>query len=220
MTRTFVVFVLALAAAGSQNKPLPFSCDVFSTDTSAASLIERFGAANVKTAQVPFGGAEGDFSEGTVLFGSSPDARLEVYWRDSPNKREPEWVSVRGKQSRWRSPAGITLGASLRDIERLNRKPFLLLGFGDEGSGTVMQWSGGRLDAQDTPNCRVWIRVTPDYKHVTGAQSQLINQLKRAPEFSSAHPAMQELNPTVSEMVLTYKRDGLKSARSEDTRKH
>jgi hypothetical protein len=219
MTRTFVVFVLALAAASWQSRPLPFSCDVFSPDTSAASLIERFGAANVKTAQVLGGGAEGDFSEGTVLFGSSPDATLEVYWRDSPNKREPEVVTVRGKQSRWRAPAGITLGTSLRDLERLNRKPFRLLGFGDEGSGTVLQWSGGRLDAQDTPNCRVWIRVAPDYEHVTGAQSTLINQLKRAPEFSSAHPAMQQLNPTVYEMVLTYKRDGLNLARREDTRK-
>jgi hypothetical protein len=207
MTRTFVVFALALAATGSQNKPLPFSCEVFSPETSAASLSERFGAENVKTGQVPWGGAEGDFSEGTVLFGSSPDARLEVYWRDSPNKREPEWVSVRGGQSRWRAPAGIMLGTSLRDIERLNRKPFRLLGFGSEGSGTVMQWSGGRLDAQDTPSCRVRIRVGPDDEHVTEARRKLINQLKRAPEFSSAHPAMQELNPTVYEMLLTYKRD-------------
>ena len=58
---------------------LPFSCEIFSATASEAALSARFGAANVKTGLVPWGGAEGDVNEGTVLFGSTSGAKLEIY---------------------------------------------------------------------------------------------------------------------------------------------
>jgi len=198
------VVVLGVASLRGQGDPLPFSCEVFSPDTSAAALAARFGAANVKTALVPWGGAEGDFTEGTVLFNDTADAKLEVHWRDGDNKRGPGWVSVRGKQTRWRSPAGITLGTSLRAIERWNTKPFRLLGFGTDVSGTVMNWSGGRLDAQNTPACRVRLRVSPDWDTPDPARGTLVNQVTGERQYSSGHPAMQALDPTVYEMLLDY----------------
>lgn len=149
-------------ATSASDDPLPFSCAVFSASTSATDLRARFGAANVKTAPVPWGGAEGDYTEGTVLFDGSPNAKLEIYRRDVTNKRNPEWVSVRGRQTRWRSPAGLTLGTALRTIEQLNGRPFLLLGFGSDVSRTVMTWSGGRLEAQNSGGCRVRTRLGPD----------------------------------------------------------
>lgn len=183
---------------------LPFSCEAFSPSSSAADLASRFGTANVKTAQVPWGGAEGEFNEGTVLFDGSADARLEIYWRDTPNKRGPEWVSVRGKSTRWQSPAGIKLGTTLRAIEQLNSRPFRLLGFGSDASGTVLNWDGGSLTVQDEANCRVRVRVSPEWENMTPSRSALINQVGREQEFSSGHPAMQALNPTVYEMTLQY----------------
>jgi len=203
-----VLAVIGPSASGAagQDDPLPFSCDVFSPAASAASLGARFGAANVKTAPVPWGGAEGDFNEGTVLFDTVPEARLEIYWRDTPNKRGPQWVSVRGKKTRWRAPAGITLGTTLQAIERLNRRPFRLLGFGSDVSGTVMSWSVGRLESQNTTECRVRMRVGPDWDRMDANSTQLANQLKGEREFSSGHPAMQALNPAVYELMLQYAR--------------
>jgi hypothetical protein len=189
-----------------QTGALPFSCEVFSPTTSAAVLADRFGTANVRTAQVPWGGAEGDLNEGTVLFGAIADAKLEIYWRDGTNKRDPEWVSVRGSLTRWRSPAGITLGTPLRAIERLNGRPFRLIGFGSDVSGTVMNWSSGRLDTQDTEGCRVRVRVGTEWVKVDSRRSALLNQLKGEAEYSSGHPAMQALDPTVYEVLMQYTR--------------
>ena len=188
-----------------QDRVLPFSCEIFSATASAAALSSRFGPANVRTGLVPWGGAEGDVNEGTKLFDSTPDAKLEIYWRDRANKRNPEWVSVRGSHSRWRSPAGITLGTSLRAIERLNGKPFRLLGFGTDVSGTVISWSGGRLDSQNTPECKVRLRLGRDWDdRADPARGALIRQLIGEDEFSSGHPAMQSLDPTVYELFLQY----------------
>jgi hypothetical protein len=177
---------------------------VFSVNTTAADLRAKFGAENVKTAQVPWGGSEGDYREGTVLFDGDPTARLEVHWRDTANKRDPDWVSVRGKQTRWHSPGGITLGTSLRVIERLNGGPFRLIGFGSDVQGTVMSWSGGKLEAQNANRCRVRMRLGPDWDNADAKARGLMDQTDGASEFSSGHPAMQGLNPTVNELFLQY----------------
>ncbi len=202
----------------AQAAPLPFSCTVFSAGTTAQELSAKFGSANVKTAQVPWGGAEGDHSEGTVLFGGDPTAKLEIYWRDGTNKRGPDWVSVRGKQTRWRSPGGITLGTPLRAIEQLNGRPFRLVGFGSDVQGTVMSWSGGKLEAQNTSGCRVRMRLGPDWDNTDPKLRALMSQLRGASEFSSGHPAMQGLNPTVNELLLQYDRTPA-NTRMEPTRR-
>jgi hypothetical protein len=191
----------------SQETPLPFSCDALAPDIDESALRARFGAANVSAGLVPWGGAEGDYNEGTILFALASDARLEIYWRDRANRRQPQWVSVRGTQSRWRSPAGITLGTTLQTIERLNRGPFRLIGFGSDVQGTIISWSGGQLDRQNTSACHVRVRVAshwPPWQEVDPATSDRINQLKGEREYSSGHPAMQALNPRVYELFLQY----------------
>ena len=191
----------------AQTNPLQFSCTVFSAGTTAADLRAKFGAANVKTARVPWGGAEGDSSEGTVLFGNDPTAKLEIYWRDGVSKRNPGWVSVRGKHTRWRSPAGVTLGTSLRTIEQLNGRPFRLIGFGSDVQGTVMSWSGGTLEAQNVNGCRMRMRLGLDWNNADAKARALVNQLRGESEFSSGHPSMQSLDPTVNELFLQYDSD-------------
>ena len=189
----------------TQDRSLPFSCATFSADVSAAGLRERFGEEHVHTAPVPWGGAEGDYNEGTVLFGKDPSARLEIFWRDTAGKRNPEWVSVRGDGSRWRTPAGVSLGARLRMLETLNAGPFRLLGFGTDVSGTVMSWSNGRLAAGDSAGCRVRLRLGFAREHTRDGRSSLVRQLIGEREFSSGHPAMQSLNPSVYELFLQYR---------------
>jgi hypothetical protein len=184
---------------------LPFSCETFPPNASAAGLRERFGERHVQTASVPWGGAEGDYNEGTVLFGEDPDARLEIFWRDTVGQRNPGWVSVRGDRSRWRTPAGITIGTDLHTIEKVNRRPFRLLGFGTDVSGTVMSWSGGRLVEQDSTGCRLRLRLTPDWEKTEDGRSRLYLQLIGERQFSSGQPAMQALNPSVYELLIQYR---------------
>jgi hypothetical protein len=192
--------------ATAEESALPFSCEVFGPYSSEADLRARFGTDNVKTALVPWGGAEGDYNEGTVLFGGTPEAKLEIYWRDAAGKRLPQWVSVRGKHTRWRSPRGVTLGTSLRTIETLNRRPFRILGFGSDGGGTVMSWSGGALEGQDSKDCRVRMRVAPSWDTLDPTSRKMIDQLHGERDFSSGHPAMRSLDPAVNELFLQYVR--------------
>ena len=182
-------FELQEQVAVAQDGVLPFSCGIFSATASDVTLSARFGQ-RMSEGLVP-GAAPKAASISTVLFDSMSDAKLEIYWRDRANKRHPEWVSVRGKQSRWRSPSGITLGTPLRAIERLNARPFRLLGFGTDVSGTVMGWSGGRLDSQNTATCKLRLRMRPDWDRVDPARTPLVNQLIGEVEYSSGHPAMQ-----------------------------
>ncbi len=205
---TCVALLLSAAPASRsvlvQEARLPFSCDVFHSGNTEVDLQKRFGAGNVTSALVPWGGAEGDVNPGTVLFGSTVGAKLEIFWSDRTGKRSPQWVSVRGKESRWHTPGGFTLGTDLRTLERLNGKPFRLIGYGSDVSGTILSWSAGALDAQNTKDCRVRLRVGPDWEAIDPATSQLINQLKGERDYSSGHPAMQALNPRVYELFLQY----------------
>ena len=125
-----IEITVAVPHSPPQEPSLPFSCATFPVDASAAGLRDRFGDEHVETAPVPWGGAEGDYNEGTVLFGKDPSARIEIFWRDVAGKRNPEWVSVRDKRSRWQTPAGVTIGTVLQALEKLNGRPFRLLGFG------------------------------------------------------------------------------------------
>jgi hypothetical protein len=201
--------VTALTRHGSQGQALAtppnfsFSCATFPSDVSAASLEARFGRANVATAPVPFGGAEGDLNEGTVLFAGTADAEVKIFWRDRVGKRLPEVVSVSGARSRWQTPSGITLGTPLTAIENLNQRPFQLLGFGTDVDGTVMSWSGGQLEKQDQRDCRMRIRLGLGARDIP---TDKIKQVEGEREFSSSHPAMQALNPTVRELFLQYVR--------------
>jgi hypothetical protein len=205
MSFALVTSSVGAAQVPTQDRSLPFSCATFSADVSAAALRERFGGEHVQTAPVPWGGAEGDYNEGTVLFGKDPNARLEIFWRDTAGKRNPAWVSVRGTRSRWRTPAGITLGTHLRMLETLNAGPFRLLGFGTDVSGTVMSWAEGRLVTQDSAECRVRLRLGFARASTKDIRSPLFSQLIGEREFSSGHPAMQVLNPSVYELFLQYR---------------
>jgi hypothetical protein len=205
---------LALMAADratqtpAADRRLAFSCTAFAPNVSEADLRARFGAEHVQTALVPWGGAEGDYNEGTVLFGKDSDAKLEIFWQDRAQKRHPGWVSVRGDRSSWRTPAGIAIGTGLRALEGLNGRPFRLVGFGSDVSGTVMSWSDGRLTAQDTTECRVRLRLRVAWETTQDGRSPQYRQLQQLMgerEFSSGHPAMQALNPSVYELFLQYR---------------
>jgi len=140
-----------------------------------------------------------------VLFGGTPDAAVQIYWGDRARKRQPEWVSTRGSTSRWRTRGGISLGTSLTAIEKQNGRPFRLLGFANDVAGTVMTWSGGKLESQDSPDCRVRVRLRPK-SSVATLPSEQLQQVQGERELPSNQATMRALNPTVYELFLQYQR--------------
>ena len=199
------VVVSASHEAQTSDDTLLFACTTFPPDLSAADLRKQFGQQNVHRAPVPRGGSEGDFNEGTVLFPHDQRRRLEIFWQDAAAQQRPAWVSVRGERSRWRTSPGASLGTRLQVLERLNGRPFRLLGFGSDVSGTVMSWSAGRLERQDTERCRVRLRLQVPWPQTDDGRSPLYRQVIGEREFSSGHPAMQALDPAVYELFLQYR---------------
>lgn len=206
----FVWCVLNWPHTAISQQRLEFSCSTFSPDTSEAQLVRQFGSANVRTGPVAGGGAEGDYTQGTVMFPETIDAKVEILWKNRESKSAPSLVWIHGSRSRWRSPEGITLGSHLNMVERVNRRPFRMAGFGFDGSGTVTSWSEGQLAAPDGAGCRMRLSLdnrfeTAPVSNDAGAIRALSRQVMGDRQyFSSGHPAMQALNPQVYRMLLEY----------------
>lgn len=181
--------------------PLEFSCEAFPADMTEADLVERFGADHVVTsAPLRWGGEYR--GTGTVVFPEREHARLEIIWQDKEANQRTRRVVVRGDSTRWRTRQGISLGMDLKTVEKLNRKPFRLAGFQTVLMGAVRSWSGGALEQPEHDSCTLWVRLQPDstYDFAT------FRRVRSGREYSSAHPAMQELNPTVVSLTITHSR--------------
>lgn len=203
-----LVCTLGCATAPTPGKTRPqaqwaLDCvSVFTPTIGAKDLAQRFGAANVRDIRIDIG--EGFQESGTVLFPDSADLKVEIIWADTLNRRTPRSVRVRGEATRWRAPHGLTLGMDLQTVERMNLKPFRLMGFAWDYEGTVVSWNGGALASPDSSACRVRARLRPDGLQVPPEQEKWFMQVQGDHEFSSGHRAMQALNPRVYEVWLEY----------------
>jgi hypothetical protein len=196
----------ALATPQPSPRALQLSCSAFPPTTTEADLRTKFGSENVTNGLVPDpNGAEGDRTEGTVLFAKDEDALLEISWKDAAEKRRPSVISRMAAHGRWRTPSGISLGTDLKTVEKLNGRPFSLLGMGFDQQGCVTSLRGGRLEAEDSEDCRVGMCLQVE-SSARAADAALARQVTGDHIFSSGHPAMQALNPTVYWIVLDYRR--------------
>jgi hypothetical protein len=172
---------------------------VHASDTEAA-LRARYGADNVTPARFEMG--EGETSPGTTIFPRDPRRRLAVAWGDTIARARPVRVRVDGDSTRWRVVPGVSIGTRLSELERLNGRPFNLLGFQFDYAGTVDSWQGGRLDSlwRPAPGKRhlVWLRLRPD----DAADGALESSVMGDRVFSSAHPAMRALDPRVYDLFV------------------
>jgi len=142
----------------------------------------------------------------TVFFPSVPTRRIEVVWPGGEPERGPRYVRLRGRPTEWRTKEGISIGTSLRQLERVNGRPFHLAGLGFDAGATVTSWDGGRLRLHADAQCRLLVRVD-SLPQLTPKQRALYSQVSGDRTFSSAHPAMRALNPRVAELLLEFPMD-------------
>ena len=184
-------------------KPSPnfnFSCaesGAFPHDLTVETLEKAYGKAKVETGTVQLG--EGQSESGTILLASAPGDRAEILWKDADQKRLPRLVKISAldnEPSHWKSLGGLQLGMSLKEVEKINGRPFRLRGFGWDYSGTVSSWEGGALQKEWKGKCPLVVRFFPeqsrrdafwkDYKSMAGER-----------DFSSQRRSMQRLNPRI-----------------------
>jgi hypothetical protein len=133
----------------------------------------------------------------SVLFPKDPKRRLEVWWRDEAN-HSGTYLIVIGGQSTWTGPKGVRLGLGLAALEKLNGKPFRLMGPGKDGVATVTDWQDGALG--QLPDCAVRASFRPDPKTPAAAR----NAISSDKEFASSEAVVRAVKPTVSEILIGY----------------
>jgi len=181
-------------------KPQTFKCEgSFGPDASHAKLAKEFGAANIDTDYDSE--AEGEV---TILFPKDPQRRLIIQWRNPEARRKPASIRIEG--SLW-SAAGVTIGTSLAELERLNGGPFAVT-FDVDDPGNISDWKGGRLKTPFSHGCRFGAGVWIDYdlsEAVDKATSEVSNEgsgdgslLSSSPELRAAKPAV------VNRMSIAY----------------
>jgi hypothetical protein len=172
-----------------------------SRQTSEDTLRALYGADRVTPHLVELG--EGLACRGSKVTWESGDS-LEIVWRDADAGTGV--VSIHVKGQRWRTREGVGFGITLRELERLNGKPFELTGFGWDYAGTVISWSGGSLEASmsQTSAARLIVRLAPhpdDEQRLTPEEN---GELAGDRNLSSARPALQKLNPRVYALIVLF----------------
>jgi hypothetical protein len=170
-----------------------------SSQTTEADLIKKYGSENVVTHDVDLG--EGETEEGTEMFPADPARRLDILWKDPTRKTSPKSFRISGAKTVWKTIHAVSLGTSLEQLEGLNQKPFRLAGFGFDYSGTVISWNEGALEQElggvQSPG-RVILRLDVQQSQAQRAEYRSVLGDR---VFSSGHPAMQALNPTIYEII-------------------
>jgi hypothetical protein len=159
-----------------------------------AMLVTAYGSDMVRRVRIELG--EGETAPGTVLFPSDSPRRLEILWHDTVARARPARLVLRGAASRWQLPGGVSLGTSLRELERRNGRPFILAGFGWDYGGVILDWEGGAL-ASRLSGVKLYLdpgpaqRGTTDYEQVLGDR-----------DYSSSARSMQVLDPRVYQIFV------------------
>jgi hypothetical protein len=152
-----------------------------------ADMARAYGEANVRLRR-------NDGAIAVVLFPDDSLRRLEIALSDTVNVRYPKSITIRGSQSVWHTAAGVTLGTTVDELQKLNSKPFEFNGFGWDYGGQVVNWHGGAM-SRDTA-----IAIRLDALHLF--DNKPYRSVMGDRKVSSANRLARELRPYVGEIDI------------------
>jgi hypothetical protein len=180
-------------------KPAPTEMlDSLLTIPNEKALIEIFGDEFVTTDSVY--DSEGNRSIVSLIYPGTVN-QVEVFWKNKQKKSGMEKVRLNAffdeqnevylPNSRWKTSFGVTLGTSLKELERINQTPFIFFGFGWDYGGFISEYNTGKLGQYPLTIQLGIIDIKkqgndPDYEMLMGDN-----------EFNSDDPEAQRLNPIV-----------------------
>jgi hypothetical protein len=193
-------FAAALLVAALAS-PTPDSADwlivpgarvgAITSKSTLADVARIYGEANVRLTRVH--GVEGDGGVVTlVVFPDDSLRRLEVAFSDTVNLRYPRMVTFRGSQSIWHTIAGVSLGTTVDELQKLNTKPFEFNGFGWDYGGQIVNWHGGAMSRDSS------IAIRLDALHLF--DNKPYRSVMGEKKVSSANRLARELRPYVGEI--------------------
>jgi hypothetical protein len=197
-----VVKPVAVAKPATPPKPpepartVACSNGAFAKNSGHLRLAQAYGVHNVDFTEVA--GDDGSTLMASVVFPNDPKRRLEVLWDDDTERAGTRMIVI-GGQSTWTAQKGVHLGLPLAAVEKLNGKPFRLMGFENGGMAVVSDWNGGALGLL-TDGCRMTVQFKPDPK----APAATLDAASSDKEFASNDPAIRAAKPTVGEIIVGY----------------
>ena len=158
------------------------------------------GTAYVEEGKVYVG--EGNYLPATIVYPGHPNRTLKIVWKDGPKATAtPDSVWLMGKETEWRTPNGITLGTGLSRLEKLNGKPFNLLGFAWDFGGMITNWNNGNLESQlQNVSVRLMIPEVDEKNVGFDATTQIMGDV----QLSSGHPLFMQQEPVIDRIVVTF----------------
>jgi len=128
----------------------------------------------------------------TLLFQGTKN-EVEFVWRDdSVNFSGLAYISIAGKETDWKTEEGITLGTNLKELEKLNQKPFTFYGFGWDYSG-MTNWEDGHLEER-----KVFVSLDYPGESVPNEYEGLLGDH----QIKSDSVLAQKANPVVYEITM------------------
>lgn len=112
---------------------------LISMETGREALRRLYGEEHV--VEMPVYLQEGEYAPGLVVFPGTTEAVEIILAGDN----EPAYARISTSGSRWKTPEGLGIGASLAELEKANGRPFTFQGFGGDMSGMVNDWLGGKF---------------------------------------------------------------------------
>lgn len=167
---------------------------VFAKDSNHRKLATAFENKNVAYTQVD--PATGKMA--SVLYPKDPKRRLEVWWSNPIGRSNTHLIVING-ESAWTAPGGVSLGLTLAELEKLNGKPFKLLGFNKDGVAALSSWDGGALAALPG-GCELGLSLRAG----ANAPQSAVQAIPADQVYSSTDAALRAAAPTVSEILVGY----------------
>jgi hypothetical protein len=170
-------------------------------NTSEKDLIRIYGKKNVAQDSVSLG--EGYYEKGTVVFKGTKN-EVQITWKDSLNLANPEVIYIRQPNTEWKTKEGITIGTTLKELEKINGTAFFMLGFAWDYSGTIISWNHGKLEDKmvKPEDQKLTIRLDEEGEvKLTEAEYHYLSGDK---EFYSSNTILQKLNPKVREILIGF----------------
>lgn len=162
-------------------------------DSTEEQLKKAYGSENVKSESIYVG--DGMEWPGLAVFPDSQEKRIEVVFQeDKPGAIT--MLKVSGEKSDWATADGVTLGTDLATLQKLNGKPFKLMGLEWDFGGGVIDWNGGALDGLN-----IRVGMSGEDGGLTDDETAAIMGEQ---EVMSDHPAMVKANPRIFQITVNY----------------
>ena len=167
--------------------------------TTHEGLVRTFGATNVldKDEMDEF---SGDMEQLTIVYPDDERRSIKIRWRSGDREALPASLTISGRTSRWKVAHNISLGTSLKELEQINDRAFLLSDYNWDYPGrTVVSWENGTLEQDlDGGHGKIWLRLSCPAPNASKAR------VEDRKDFSSHSPIFQKLNPSIHEIVLEF----------------